>query len=173
LRIGVISDTHIRSSARLLPKIVFEVFEGVDMILHAGDILIDEVIIELEAIAPVYAVAGNNDGYDMLDKYGTRKIITANGKRIGLTHGTGRGGTCMNAYVEFSKDNVDCVVYGHSHKPHNEIIEGILFFNPGSPTSKRFEPRYSLGILHVDKYITGEIIYFDRENEILESVRSR
>lgn len=166
MRIGVISDTHIRSSAKLLPKIIFEVFDGVDIILHAGDILIDEVVIELEAIAPVYAVAGNNDSYEMLDKYGTRKIITANGKRIGLTHGTSRGGTCMNAYAEFSKDNVDCVVYGHSHKPHNEIINGILFFNPGSPTSRRFEPRYSLGILHVEKDITGEIIYFDRENEI-------
>lgn len=166
MKIGVISDTHIRSSAKLLPKIVFEVFDGVDMILHAGDILIDEVVIELEAIAPVYAVAGNNDSYEMLDKYGTKKIITVNGKRIGLTHGTGRGRTYMNAYAEFSRDNVDCVVYGHSHKAHNEVIDGILFFNPGSPTSRRFEPRYSLGILHVDKYITGEIIYFDRENEI-------
>lgn len=161
MRIGVISDTHIRSSSKLLPKIIFEVFDGVDMILHAGDILIDEVLIELEAIAPVYAVAGNNDGYDMLAKYGTKKIITANGIRIGLTHGTSRGRTYMNAYTEFSKDNVDCVVYGHSHKPHNEIINGILFFNPGSPISRRFEPRYSLGILHVDKNITGEIIYFD------------
>ena len=166
MRIGVISDTHIRSSAKLLPKIIFEVFDGVDMILHAGDILIEEVIIELEAIAPVYVVAGNNDSYEMLDKYGTKKIITANGKRIGLTHGTSRGKTYMNAYAEFLKDNVDCVVYGHSHKPHNEIINGILFFNPGSPTSRRFEPRYSLGILQVDSEITGEIIYFDRENEI-------
>ncbi len=166
MKIGVISDTHIRSSAKLLPRIIFELFDGVDMILHAGDILIDEVIIELEAIAPVYAVAGNNDGYDMLDKYGTRKIINANGKRIGLTHGTGKGRTYLNAYSEFYGDNVDCIVYGHSHKPHNEIIDGILFFNPGSPTSRRFEPRYSLGILNVDKDITGEIIYFDREEEI-------
>lgn len=165
MKIGVISDTHIRSSARLLPGSIFEVFDGVDMILHAGDILINEVIIELESIAPVYAVAGNNDSYEMLDKYGTRKIITVNGKRIGLTHGTGRGRTYMNAYAEFYKDNVDCVVYGHSHKPHNEVIDGILFFNPGSPTSRRFEPRYSLGILHVDSGITGEIIYFDKENE--------
>jgi len=160
VRIGVISDTHIRSSVKLLPNIVFEAFDGVDMILHAGDILIEEVLIELGTIAPVYAVAGNNDSYEMLDKYGTRKIITVNGKRIGLTHGTGSGRTYMNAYSEFLKDNVDCVVYGHSHKPHNEVVDGILFFNPGSPTSRRFEPRYSLGLLHVDGTITGEIIYF-------------
>lgn len=166
MKIGVISDTHIRSSAKLLPNIVYEAFEGVDMILHAGDILIEEVIIELAAIAPVYAVAGNNDGYDMLYKYGTKRIIEADGKRIGLTHGISKGRTYMNAYAEFKNDNVDCVVYGHSHKPHNEVIDGVLFFNPGSPTSRRFEPRYSLGLLHVDKYIRGEIIYFDKENEI-------
>lgn len=161
MKIGVISDTHIRSSAKLLPNIVFKVFEGADMILHAGDILIDEVIMELSSIAPVYAVAGNNDGYDMLKKYGVKKIIDANGKRIGLTHGMSRGRTYMNAYMEFAEDDVDCVVYGHSHKPHNEVIDGILFFNPGSPTSRRFEPRYSLGLLYVDEEIKGEIIYFD------------
>lgn len=165
MKIGVISDTHIRSSAKLLPNIIYKVFEGVDIILHAGDILIDEVIIELETIAPVYVVAGNNDDYDMLEKYGAKRIIAVNGKRIGLTHGSSRGRTYMNAYSEFAKDNVDCVVYGHSHKPHNEVIDGILFFNPGSPTSRRFEPRYSLGLLYVDKDIKGEIIYFDRENE--------
>jgi len=161
LKIGIISDTHIRSSARLLPNIIYEVFDGVDMILHAGDILIDEVIIELETIAPVYVVAGNNDGYDMLDKYGTKRIIEVSGKRIGLTHGTSRGRTYMNAYAEFAGSKVDCVVYGHSHKPHNEVIGGVLFFNPGSPTSRRFEPRYSLGLLYVEEDIKGEIIYFD------------
>lgn len=161
MKIGVISDTHIRSSAKLLPNIIYKAFDGADMILHAGDILIDEVIIELETIAPVYAVAGNNDGYDMLYKYGSKRIIEANGKRIGLTHGTSGRRTYLNAYAEFLENNVDCVVYGHSHKPHNEVIGGVLFFNPGSPISRRFEPRYSLGILYVEKDIKGEIIYFD------------
>jgi putative phosphoesterase len=156
VKIGIISDTHIRSSAKLLPNIVYEVFDGVDMILHAGDILIDEVIIELETIAPVYAVAGNNDGYDMLCKYGSRRVLEIEGKRIGLAHRIGRGQT-----YEFEKDNVDCVVYGHSHKPQNEVIDGVLFFNPGSPLARRFEPRYSIGILYVDKDIKGEIVYFD------------
>lgn len=161
MKIGVISDTHIRSSAKLLPDIIYNKFEGVDIILHAGDIVIDEVLMELETIAPIFAVAGNNDSYEMLYKYGKKKIVEANGKRIGLTHGCGRGRTYMNAYGEFSENKVDCVVYGHSHKAHNEIIDGILFFNPGSPLSKRFEPRYSIGILHVNEDIKGEIIYFD------------
>ena len=161
VKIGVISDTHIRSSTKLLPNIIYKVFDGVDAIFHAGDILIDEVIIELETIAPVYAVAGNNDSYEMLYKYGTKRIIEANGKRIGLTHGTSRVNAYAGAYSMFAKNNVDCVVYGHSHKPHNEVIDGVLFFNPGSPTSKRFESRYSLGLLHIGRDIRGEIIYFD------------
>lgn len=161
MKIGVISDTHLRSSAKLLPNIIYEVFDGVDMIFHAGDILIEEVLIELETIAPVYAVAGNNDGYDMLVKYRRKKIIEAGGKRIGLTHGSGRGSAYLNAYAEFREDKVNCIVYGHSHKPHNEVIDGILFFNPGSPISRRFEPRYSLGLLHIGEDIKGEIIYFD------------
>ncbi len=153
MKIGVISDTHINNPAKTLPNEVFELFEGVDLILHAGDILIEEVLIELEAIAPVCAVAGNNDGYEMLRKYGSRKVIEVGGKRIGLTH--------MSAYVEFIDDNVDCVVYGHSHIPHNEISNNILFFNPGSATQRRFQPRHSIGILYITEKIKGEIFYIE------------
>ncbi len=161
MKIGVISDTHIKNPDRLLPNEVFLAFEGVDLILHAGDILIDEVLIQLEAIAPVYAVAGNNDDYQMYQKLGTRKVITAGSKKIGLTHGAGRGRTFMSAYGEFLEDNVDCIVYGHSHIPHNEVVNNILFFNPGSATQRRFQPRHSVGILYIDHKITGEIIYID------------
>lgn len=161
MKIGVISDTHIKSPDKLLPNSVFQAFEGVDLILHAGDILIDEVLIQLEAIAPVQAVSGNNDSYEIYIKHGTRKLITINGKRIGMTHGMSKGKTHMSAYGEFIDDNVDCIVYGHSHIPHNEIINNILFFNPGSATQRRFQPRHSVGILHIDQRIVGEIIYLD------------
>lgn len=161
MKIGIISDTHIRSTDKLLPNEVFEVFEGVDLILHAGDILIEEVLLQLQAIAPVQAVAGNNDSYEIYKKYGTRKIITVNGKKIGLTHGMSRGKTYLAAYSEFLEDDVDCIVYGHSHAPHNEVIDGILFFNPGSATQRRFQPNHSVGILHIDQKIIGEIIYID------------
>jgi putative phosphoesterase len=161
MKIGVISDTHINNPHKLLPNEVFQAFQGVDFILHAGDILIEEVLIQLEAIAPVYAVAGNNDGHPLYQKLGMRRLITAGSKRIGLTHGDGRTRTYMNAYGEFMEDNVDCIVYGHSHIPHNEVINGILFFNPGSATQRRFQPKHSLGILYVNHKITGEIIYID------------
>lgn len=161
MKIGVISDTHIKSPDKLLPNAVFQVFEGVDLILHAGDILIEEVLLQLEAIAPVQAVSGNNDSYEIYTKHGIRKLITIDGKKIGMTHGISRGKTHMNAYSEFIDDNVDCIVYGHSHIPHNERINNILFFNPGSATQRRFQPKHSVGILQIDKEIVGEIIYFD------------
>lgn len=161
MKIGVISDTHIKSADRLLPNEVFLAFEGVELILHAGDILIEEVLLQLETIAPVHAVAGNNDGFEIYQKYGTRKLITVGGKKIGITHGVSRGKTYMNAYSEFIDEDVDCIVYGHSHIPHNEWINNILFFNPGSATQRRFQPRHSVGILHIDQNIVGEIIYID------------
>lgn len=161
MKIGVISDTHIKDPDRLLPNEVFEIFEGVDLIIHAGDIQVEEVLIQLEAIAPVHAVAGNNDGYDILRKHGARKIITAGGKKIGITHGVSRGKTYMNAYSEFFDDAVDCIVYGHSHIPHNEVIYDILFFNPGSATQKRFQPKHSVGVLYIGEEIKGEIFYID------------
>lgn len=163
MKIGVISDTHIKNPAKTLPNEVFEVFHGVDLILHAGDVLIEEVLIELEAIAPVHVVAGNNDSYELLRKYGTRKVIEVGGKRIGLTHGmgSGRGKTYISAYAEFLDANVDCIVYGHSHIPHNELIDNILFFNPGSATQRRFQPKHSIGVLYITEKITGEIFYIE------------
>ena len=161
MKIGVIADTHINSSSRSLPESVHRAFENVEMILHAGDVLIEEVLIELRAIAPVIAVTGNNDSFEMFSKYGKRRIIEVMGKKIGLVHGFGRGRTYINAYSEFMDDEIDCVVYGHSHTPHNEIIDGMLFFNPGSATQRRFQPKHSVGILHISEEIIGEIIYID------------
>ena len=161
MKIGVISDTHITRKGKMLPNNVYKAFEGVDFIIHAGDISIEETIIELQAIAPVYAVAGNNDGYEMFEKYGIKKLLDVNGRKIGITHGNSKARTYLTALREFKDNQVDCVVYGHSHIPHNEIINGILFFNPGSPTNKRSQPRYSVGLLYIDDTIHGEIIFFD------------
>ncbi len=164
MKIGVISDTHIRNKGTGLPNFVHETFKGVDMIMHAGDLLIEEVIIELQTIAPTYAVAGNNDDYMIYGKYGRRKIIEAGDKRIGLTHGAGRYKTHISAHAEFYGDDVDCIVFGHSHIPYNRIVDGVLLFNPGSPTDRRFQPLYSLGILHIGREIKGEILYFKDKN---------
>lgn len=160
IKVGVISDTHIPTRAKALPDFVFETFSGVDYILHAGDLLTENVITDLETLAPVYAVAGNNDSFEIYEKYGSKRIIEIGNKRIGLTHGYGRYKTHLNAYDEFSGDMVDCIVFGHSHAPFNETINGILLFNPGSPTDRRFQPKFSLGMLYIDDRIEGQLLYF-------------
>jgi len=161
--IGVVSDTHIPSRGKAIPDIVLNAFEGVDLIIHAGDLIKDYVIYELEEIAPVYAVAGNNDDFYMQSKLGRKKILDVGGVKIGITHGDmGYAGNALkNAINIFKNDTVNCVVFGHSHAPHNEEIEGVLFFNPGSPTDKRWQPHYSYGIIEIkDKSISGKIFHF-------------
>lgn len=163
ITIGVVSDTHIPSRGKAIPDIVLKEFRSVDMIIHAGDLLKDYVVYELEELAPVHAVAGNNDDLFIQDKLGKKKIIDIGGVKIGITHGhIGYGGNALkNAINIFKNDSVNCVVFGHSHIPYNEEIDGVLFFNPGSPTDKRRQPHYSYGIIKIkDKRVSGQIIFF-------------
>lgn len=162
LTIGAVSDTHIPKRARSFPDELLEGLKGVDIIIHAGDLLKDYVIYELQEIAPVFAVAGNNDDEYIRDMLGYKKIINAGSCKIGITHGDGTGSTTLKrAMAVFKDDGVDCVVFGHSHIPYNERIDGVLYFNPGSPTDRRRQQHFSYGIIRVDgNMISGEIKYF-------------
>ncbi|HSP33755.1 MAG TPA: metallophosphoesterase family protein [Thermoanaerobaculia bacterium] len=136
-RIGVIADTH-----GLLRPEVLEVFQGVDHILHAGDIGGDDVIGALRAIAPVTFVAGNNDdddGYAIVRK-------TIGGTRILLTHILPRP-RAVRGEVREALAGVDLVLFGHSHLPHNEVVGGVRFFNPASAGPRRFDYPVSVGIV--------------------------
>jgi uncharacterized protein len=148
-RIGVISDTHIPTRARALPPVIFEHFQGVDRILHAGDLVDERVLDDLAALAPVEAVAGNNDPLSVIQRFGWKRIVAIGSWKIGLTHGhIGKAVSTPDcAYEMFANDQVDIIIFGHSHKPHREVRNGILLFNPGSPTDRRRESQYSIGIL--------------------------
>ncbi len=162
MKVGVISDTHIPTRAGSLPQKVKEIFQGVDLILHAGDLEDMWVIYELEEIAPVKAVVGNMDPYDLSEHLPAKRIVQAGGVRIGLIHGWGEPkGLPRRVREAFLGENVQCIVFGHSHQPFNEIVEGILLFNPGSPTDTIFAPYKSVGILHIEKDIRGEIVRID------------
>ena len=158
-KIGVISDTHISTKAKFIPPEVLEGLKGVDLILHAGDILQAEILEQLALIAPVEAVAGNNDSAELTAKLGLTKIIQAGHKRIGLIHGHGSRGTTLERAIKAFQD-VDCIVFGHNHFPYNVVHDGVLIFNPGSPTDKRRLPQASFGFLICDDEIRGEIVYF-------------
>jgi putative phosphoesterase len=157
LKVGVISDTHIPSITPSLPPAVFEIFKGVDLILHAGDIVELSVLDELSAIAPVVAVAGNMDGSEVHLKLPSKKIIPLGSYSAGLIHGKFKIDIQKEMIMkEFS--NVDIIIYGHSHTPFWGKVNGIYFLNPGSPTDKRHAPYNSVALLYVDDELTAEII---------------
>ncbi len=152
-RIGVISDTHMRSPSRELCALVEEggVFADADMILHAGDIVQLNV---LDALAPkeVVAVCGNMDFGDVPRQLPQKRVVEVEGKRIGLIHGWGFGGDLEKRILPEFED-VDSIVYGHTHRPANRVLGGVLMFNPGSFGSGR-----TVGILEVGDSIRGGII---------------
>ena len=140
-RIGVISDTH-----GLLRPEVFTAFQRVEMILHAGDIGGDDILIELEAIAPVVAVRGNMDHGAWLEGIPASRTVRLGGQRIFMVHDP--------AHVKFDPGVGDLqgVIFGHTHWPHLETRNGILMLNPGSAGYRRGHSPVSLAILT----ITGE-----------------
>ena len=161
VRIGVVSDTHVPDRAAALPPVLFEAFQGVAMILHAGDLTSKRVLDELEAIAPVYAVHGNMDPPELVRLLPARRTVAVEGVKIGLIHGHGpdRSKTPERALGAFT--DVQCVVFGHTHAPMCERRGGVLLFNPGSPSERRGQPQYSYGILIVDDgRVEGEIRRF-------------
>lgn len=144
--IGVISDTHNRVAAQL-----HEIFRGVQLILHAGDIGSDEVIMELEMIAPVCAVSGNVDGAPNARRPLFRQLETPAG-RIALTHGhlpQALSGNKESMVERFRSFHPDIIVFGHSHIPYLEEHEGVILFNPGSAGSARWGREPTVGLISV------------------------
>lgn len=156
-KIGVISDTHIPNASPTLPKAVYEAFCGVDMIIHAGDLVEMSVLEKLGEIAPVRAVAGNMDSGKVKKCLEQKETISVGGFRIGLIHGYGPPAKLVETVSKEFKD-ADVVIFGHSHLPLKEVIEKTLFFNPGSPTDRIFAPYKSVGILEIGDIIQGKIV---------------
>lgn len=152
-RVGVVSDTHLPRFGRALPRALERGLRraGVSRILHLGD-LTDLMAVPLfEAIAPFDAVAGNNDGEAVRERFGRRKILRIEDVRVGMVHGDGkRGTTTSRALDAFDAGEVDVVLFGHSHRPAVGRERGVLLANPGSPTDKRLNPLYSWALLTVD-----------------------
>ncbi len=161
MRIGVLSDTHIPKKAKALPPVVLSAFTGVDHIIHAGDIMSLSVLRQLEALAPVTAVAGNIDPPETRQQLGEKKILTLGGFRIGVVHGHGSSGSTVSRSLKsFEDEAVDCIIFGHSHIPYNQFHGRILMFNPGSPTDKRRCSRFSFGIIELNDTLKVSHIFF-------------
>ncbi len=155
--IGCVSDTHIYQ--RPMPSRILDALRGVDLILHAGDILEPAVLKSLSTIAETIAVAGNMDHGELKRSLPAKRIVEAAGRRIGLTHGSGGPeGITQRVRREFAGEQVDAIVFGHTHEPYNREEHGVYFFNPGSPTDKIFARINTVGILEVGETINGRIV---------------
>jgi putative phosphoesterase len=152
--IGVVSDTHLPRFGRTLPPALVRGLAKakVDVIVHCGDLTERLAVDLLEAIAPVIAVAGNNDGNALHREFGDQRILEAEGRRIGVVHGhAGKGrSTPDRAFNAFAGEAVDAILFGHSHIPYKTKRDGIVLFNPGSATDKRLNPMYSYGIMRLE-----------------------
>jgi putative phosphoesterase len=151
--IGVVSDTHFPRFGRALPRALERGLRGagVTRILHLGD-MTDLLAVPLfEAIAPFDAVAGNNDGAAIRERFGRRKIVRVEDVRIGMVHGDCKRGSAKTCALDaFGADEADVILFGHSHRPLVAREGRLLLANPGSPTDKRINPLYSYAILVVD-----------------------
>jgi putative phosphoesterase len=150
VHVVVVSDTHIRrGSARRLPDAAYAHLEQADVILHAGDVLVADVLDELGGFAPVHAVLGNND-IELVGLLPETRVLELAGVRLAMVHdsgpSSGRSGRLKRRFPD-----ADVVVFGHSHIPWNETgVDCQLLFNPGSPTERRTQAHHTLGTLDLE-----------------------
>jgi putative phosphoesterase len=158
VKLIVLADTHTRGMTRTLPMGAWPYIETADHILHAGDVCDTALLDELKMHAPVSVVMGNCDAWDVKE-WGAEDELTIElgGIEIGMLHDSGlRPGRRERVRSRFHTARV--VVFGHSHLPCNEDENGLLLFNPGSPTWKRQAPFASMGILWIESgEVEGEI----------------
>jgi putative phosphoesterase len=162
--IGVLGDTHLlRGDACTHLAPVLDLFRRatVDLILHAGDTGALALLRVLEEIAPVAAVRGNADPVETLDALPDRVLIHAGNKTILLLHGH-QGKTAVATARRAASDEIDLLVFGHSHQPLIEREGHTILFNPGSPTERRWNPHFGVGLITVtDERIAPDLILFE------------
>lgn len=132
--IGIISDIHGTLSDAAIKELT-----GCDMILCAGDVERDEILIELEAIAPTIAVKGNCDYPNVTTNVPFTASPRIEGVRFFMVHRPEDIGT--------PADDVQVVVHGHTHIPRDQMIDGVRYLNPGSPTRPRGGSKKSMAKL--------------------------
>ena len=151
MKICVISDTHSLN----LPQKLLEELSKVDLIIHAGDICDLGLLKLLQSMKPVKAVYGNMCDAKLKAKLPLKEYFECEGVRIGIHHGhVGIKDARGNAEDQFKGQKVDIIIFGHSHHALNQKIDGVLYFNPGSPNDVVKARYFSYGmiVVHEGKY---------------------
>lgn len=160
MKIGVISDTHLQGYDSRLKKIAEGPFRDAEIIMHAGDI-VEEGVLDVFGTKEVYAVRGNMDSVSLRNTLPEQIVVEVLGFRIGLMHGWGAP-VAIEKRILNKFSNIDCLVYGHTHRAVNKTEEDLLVFNPGSATGQTLTGINSVGILEIDNNnIGGRIINLD------------
>jgi uncharacterized protein len=145
MRLGVISDTH-----GLLRPQVFEVFDDVDHILHGGDVGPVGILDELGTIAPVTAVYGNTDDWDVRNRLPQVARLELDGFTIVVTHGD-QFGTPTPDKLQAAFPGAEIIVFGHTHRPVLTLVDVVVtVMNPGGAGARRFKLPPSVGILELE-----------------------
>jgi putative phosphoesterase len=148
MQIGILSDTH-----NTLPAEVFDIFRNVDLILHAGDIGSEAILTDLESIAPVRAIFGNTDTFPLVSRLRRMEIFKIEGFRFCMIHAI-RSAKAFAFELLKMQQEVDVVIYGHTHTPQKSVFNKITFINPGSAASPRHGLKGSLAVMRI---LDGEL----------------
>ena len=145
MQLAIISDTHMPRGARAIPAACLERCRAADAILHAGDLSDVPVLELLRALGPpVHAIHGNVDSEAVRRLLPARLELTLGGVRIGMTHIPGpASGRIQRLRAGFPA--CAAVVFGHTHMPEHDELDGFQIFNPGSPTERRRAPVHTMG----------------------------
>lgn len=148
MKILVISDTHFRRPGERLPRAVEEAAAAADLIVHCGDFEALSAYEYFRRLGRVAAVRGNMDEPALKKILPETVTFEAAGRKIGAVHGWGAPrGLAERAAAMFP--GVEAVLFGHSHYPCREVKDGVLLFNPGSPTDRVYAPYNSYGVVEI------------------------
>jgi len=139
-RIGVIADTH-----GLLRPEALKALREVELIIHAGDVGGPEILEALQALAPVYAVRGNTDRGDFGRSLPQTQVVPVGEVQLYVLHEL----FCLD--LDPAAAGLAAVIFGHSHRPHMERKDGVLYLNPGSAGPRRFTLPVTLALLNLQK----------------------
>lgn len=158
MKIGVVSDTHLPHAAKKIPSSVISVLKEMDLIVHAGDFSELSLLVELKELNSFKGVYGNMDPEEIRKELPEKEVLELEGFKIGIMHGFGPPQGLEERIRSEFQEKLDVIIYGHSHAAKNEVIDGTLFFNPGSPTDKHYAAYNSFGILTLGESVEGKIV---------------
>lgn len=145
-RVGIISDTH-----GLLRPEVLDILKNCDCILHAGDVNKPEILDTLRLMGNIYVVRGNNDK-DWAEGLAQTLTFSIEGVKFFMVHN--------KKDVAWELGDTDIVVFGHTHKYFEKIIDGRLWLNPGSCGRRRFDQEITMVVMEIEdgKYTVEKVV---------------